>query len=199
MQFLQDVIIFTIPYIIMWFSTVYIHEAGHYITAKVFGLTIKGFRIQKIFNIIPVPTAVNVNFEKRELENLILFNYKYVLVVIGGIIAGFIPVLIYTRYQESVIVNVFVCIVYLRMCSGDLTRLWDFAKGERLYEEGTIQVTIPESEEECASVYPECKGCVYFMEKECHGDKAVFPTIYKPTDVERFRKMLHEKYGDELE
>lgn len=195
MKEFTDIIFNTVIYFLMWFLTIYIHEAGHYITAKMFNVETNGFRIQKIFNIIPIPTAVNVRFYDNELENVNLLDMKYLMVIIGGIISGAIPVIIYITYQNSSIVIALVGLIYIYMCSSDLMRIWEYINGGRPYQEFTMRVDIPESQEECDYVYPNCSSCAYFMEKECSGDKSQFSLIYKPTDAERLMKVLKERYG----
>lgn len=197
MNELESTILFITSYFVMWFVSIYIHEAGHYLTAKLFKMDIKGFRIQKILNIIPIPTAVTVSYKDKDLENRKSLHVKYILTVINGILAGSVPVIVYMSYQNSLIFNLLVGGIYLYICSGDLTMLWGFLKGDRPYEQN-ITVNIPESQGECESIYPNCKTCGYFMEKECKGDKEMFSSIYKPTDLERLRKIFKEKYGDEV-
>jgi len=192
---LEKVFILSAFYLLTWVAVVYAHEAGHYITAKLCKLQITGFHIKKIFHIIPAPTAVYVDFSKKDLGNTKLLNFKYLATVAGGILAGCIPIIIFIHFTQSIMDIVYFGLIYLWMCNSDIKRLIQFIKGERIYD--PITVNIPESEEECRSVYPKCVTCGYFIEKECPGDVKVFPTIYKPSDVERFRKIFNERYGDE--
>lgn len=186
-----------IAYVVTWFLTIYIHEGGHYITAKLFNLNIDGFRIQKVLKIIPLPTAVKVSFKEKDFENIKFLNIKYILVIIHGILAGSIPLIIYLSYQNSLVLSLVFGVIYLRMCKGDLSMMWRFLHGERPYDECITTVSIPESQEECESIYPNCDTCGYFMENECTGDKDVFSLIYKPSDIERLRAIFKAKYGEE--
>lgn len=159
-QFLINYSFFFISYI----AIIYFHEAGHYFTAKILKLKTDGFRVGKLFYIFPIPTAVKVRFEDKYQENIKKYNVKYASVVANGVLAGLIPLWIYLYYLDYSVGTVIYGCLYLFMSSNDLTRLIQLLSGKdliadyNLYEEVEVTVHIPETGEECLSVYLRERG-----------------------------------------
>lgn len=193
---LYDFVLWTFGYLFMIVLTIYVHESGHYITAKFLKFEITGFRIQKMFRIIPTPTAVHVRIKPSDWDNEKRLSIRYTLVVLGGIFAGMIPMCIYLYYVHSISDGIIFVILYSYGCQGDIKGLINVFRGMIDYDEREVTITIPECKEECESTYPECKMCGYYMVKECPGDKRIFPDKFKQTDLERISKIIQQEYGN---
>lgn len=181
-----------IYYSIVMIITIYIHEAGHYLTAKVFKFNVAGFRIERLMYIIPVPTAVNIAPSDKIIENVKLFEIKYLLVTINGILAGAVPLGIYLYSQDLIGLTAILGLYYIFSCSSDISKLIKLFRGEKPYEEYEMTINIPGNEEDCASMHPKCEKCGYYIVKECAGDKSIFPDKFKSGDLYRLRKIITE-------
>jgi hypothetical protein len=178
--------------------TIYVHEGGHWLTAKIFGFHVTGFRVHKFFYIIPVPTAVNHQIPCGEFKNFKHFNIKYLSVLINGIIAGTIPI-IYAYIEGLYSVSIAIGLLYIYGCKSDIKQIIKMYKGEPMWEEETVTIHIPENEAECISIHPNCDMCAYHMVSECDGNKEIFPDKYKPTDLNRLKKIVMAKFPDATE
>lgn len=187
-----------IIYYIFIICTIYIHEGGHWLTAKLFKFKVTGFRIFKFFYIIPVPTAVNHQFTGKEFENIKHFNIKYLLVVINGILAGTIP-LIYAYTKGLLPIFITVGLFYVLGCRSDIRQIIKIYKGEPVWEEEEVTIHIPENEAECLSIHPKCDSCAYHMVKECNGNKEIFPDKFKPADLPRLKLAVMAMFPDATE
>ena len=186
--FILEVVAFYIAFIL----TIYVHEAGHYITAKIFRFKVSGFRVHYLFKMFPMPNAVHVNIDNKYLENVKLFKIKIALVYLNGILLGFVPITLYTHYTTDTWLIAWLNVIYLYGCSKDCLGLINIARGKEI-EEDELTVTIPISEEECKSTRPKCEDCGYCMIGECKGKPRV---KFSYEDAMRVSRIVQDKYGE---